>query len=98
LISVARLAFCGTTGQITFAFPFTEFLPLEQKIAFTANVRHTSLSHYKCFCMHLYLSASVSVFAYSWLTFGICCYGVHRWIGSWLVVMLHSVAYNSWSM
>ena len=39
LISTARLAFCGTTGQLTFAFPFTEFLPLEQKIAFTANVR-----------------------------------------------------------
>ena len=35
---LGRLAFCGKTGQITFHFPFTEFIPPEQKIHFTAKV------------------------------------------------------------
>lgn len=33
-----RIAFGGTTGQITFHFPFTEFIPPEQTIQFTAKV------------------------------------------------------------
>lgn len=34
-----RLAFCGSTGRITFAFPFTEYIPLKQLVHFTAKVR-----------------------------------------------------------
>ena len=33
-----RLAFCGSTGKISFVLPFTEFIPLEQPIHFTAKV------------------------------------------------------------
>lgn len=38
-LPTGRLAFCGTTGQIRFEFPFTAFLPTEQKVLFSANVR-----------------------------------------------------------
>ena len=34
----ARLAFCGTNGTISFKLPFTEFIPLQQPIRFTARV------------------------------------------------------------
>ena len=34
----ARLAFCGTTGQLKFEFPFLEFLPQIQPISFSAYV------------------------------------------------------------
>ena len=33
-----RLAFCGSTGHISFAFPFTEFNPPKQLIHFSAKV------------------------------------------------------------
>ena len=36
---VGRLAVCGETGTLNFNFPFTEFLPAEQKITFSAEVR-----------------------------------------------------------
>lgn len=36
--SVARLAFCGQTGEIIFEFPLTIFMPLEQKVHFSAAV------------------------------------------------------------
>ena len=29
---------CGETGTLNFNFPFTEFLPAEQKISFSAEV------------------------------------------------------------
>lgn len=36
--SVARLAFCGQTGQMIFEFPLTAFMPLEQGVNFKAAV------------------------------------------------------------
>lgn len=35
---IGRLAVCGETGTLNFNFPFTEFLPAEQKISFSAEV------------------------------------------------------------
>lgn len=37
-LSIARLAFCGKTGHIGIEFPFTEFLPIEQRVNFIARV------------------------------------------------------------
>ena len=37
-VCAGRLAVCGETGTLNFNFPFTEFLPAEQKISFTAEV------------------------------------------------------------
>ncbi len=33
-----RLAFCGSTGTISVGLPFTEFIPFQQKIHFSAKV------------------------------------------------------------
>ena len=33
-----RLAFCGSTGQISFHLPFMEYIPMQQKIHFSAKV------------------------------------------------------------
>lgn len=38
LLLLARLAFCGRTGQLKFEFPFLEFLPKIQHIGFSAHV------------------------------------------------------------
>ena len=38
LFTLGRLAVCGETGTLNFNFPFTEFLPTEQKISFSAEV------------------------------------------------------------
>ena len=40
-IENTRLAFCGSTGQITLDLPFTEFIPLKQLVHFTAKVRRS---------------------------------------------------------
>ncbi len=33
-----RLAFCGATGQIALKLPFTQFIPLQQIVQFSAKV------------------------------------------------------------
>ena len=33
-----RLGFCGSSGTISFALPFTEFIPAKQKVYFSAKV------------------------------------------------------------
>ncbi len=33
-----KLAFCGSTGHISFHLPFTEYIPVQQKIHFSAKV------------------------------------------------------------
>lgn len=33
-----RLAFCGSTGNISFGLPFTEYIPLKQLVHFSAKV------------------------------------------------------------
>ncbi len=37
-VSSARLAFCGRTGHMSVEFPFTDYLPKEQRVNFTAHV------------------------------------------------------------
>ena len=37
-METTKLAFCGSTGHISFHLPFTEYIPLQQKIHFSAKV------------------------------------------------------------
>ncbi|XP_065883206.1 bridge-like lipid transfer protein family member 1 [Dysidea avara] len=41
-----RLAVCGKTGTLNFEFPFTDFLPVEQKINFSAEGQNLALRRY----------------------------------------------------
>ena len=58
-LTAARLAFCGRTGHLAFEFPFTEFLPKEQRVTFTAHVSITCsariLIYYIIYSVFIYL-------------------------------------------
>ena len=73
-----RLAFCGASGQLSLRLPFTNFIPLEQLVQFSAKVSRMTCTVHVCLCRQSVCMCvfKMHIWHYVYVCYEIVCYEI----------------------